>query len=182
MKYEEIVQRVKDNFTYADVSDYKKHLAIQFNITGEGEGAFYVELNDGSVDVQPYEYYDRDVIFTMSAVDLFSMIDGDLDATKAYLSGQIGVSNVPAALEVKKLLDDLKTKECKKAKAQLKSKQEAEKIAKQKTKKIEDTQQKVYTKVVEEIGTVEVAEEVGTVKNSVKKTSARTSRAKKSNK
>jgi len=182
MKYEEIVQRVKDNFTSTDVSDYKKHLAIQFNITGEGEGAFYVELNDGSVDVQPYEYYDRDVIFTMSAVDLFSMIDGNLDATKAYLSGQIGVSNVTAALEVKKLLGDLKAKEAKKAKAQIKAKQETEKIVKPKAKKIESTQEKVYTKVVEEVETVQVAEEVSSVNNSTKKPSTKTSRAKKSNK
>jgi putative sterol carrier protein len=105
MKYEEIVEKVREEFTSADVSFYKKHLAIQFNITGEGEGAFYVEIKDGKVDVQPYEYYDRDVIFTMSAEDLFKMIDGSLDTTKAYLEHQIDVSNVTVALEVKSIID-----------------------------------------------------------------------------
>lgn len=113
MKYEEIVQSVRENFMSADVSDYKNHLAIQFNITGEGEGIFYVEVKDGYIDVQPYEYYDRDVIFTMTSTDLFALIDGSLDSTKAYLDGRIGISNIPKALEVKKLIDKVNSKKTK---------------------------------------------------------------------
>ena len=33
---------------------------MEFEIEGEAEGAFYVELLDGKVDVEPFEYYDRD--------------------------------------------------------------------------------------------------------------------------
>ena len=47
MTYEELFQKVKDMFSKADVSGIKEHLAFQFNITGEGEGAFYAEVKDG---------------------------------------------------------------------------------------------------------------------------------------
>ena len=47
MTYEEIVAKVRSLFSGADVSAIKEHLAYQFNIVGEGEGAFYVEVKDG---------------------------------------------------------------------------------------------------------------------------------------
>jgi putative sterol carrier protein len=131
MYYEEIVQRVKDSLLSADVSDYKKHLAVQFNITGEGSGIFYVLLENGTIDVQPYDYKDNDVIFTMSAQDLFDMIDGNLDSVKAYQEGKIDVSNIPSALEVKKVLDGVKAK----VEAEAKAKAKAEKLAQQEKEK-----------------------------------------------
>ena len=39
MTYEEIFEEVKEKFKDADVSGIDEHLAFQFNITGEGEGA-----------------------------------------------------------------------------------------------------------------------------------------------
>lgn len=37
MTYEEIVDKVKELFSEADVSMIDEHLAYQFNITGEGK-------------------------------------------------------------------------------------------------------------------------------------------------
>ena len=48
----------------ADVSDIQEHLAYQFNITGEAEGIFYAEVKEGKLYVEPYEYFDRDAMFT----------------------------------------------------------------------------------------------------------------------
>ena len=48
----------------ADASDISEHLAVQYNVTGEGEGAFYMEVKDGKVEVQPYDYKDRDILVT----------------------------------------------------------------------------------------------------------------------
>ncbi|MBP3579292.1 MAG: SCP-2 sterol transfer family protein, partial [Lachnospiraceae bacterium] len=62
MKYEELVARVKDAMKVVQVSRQVGHVAYQFNVEGEGEGYFYVELDDGKVNVEPYEYYDRDLI------------------------------------------------------------------------------------------------------------------------
>lgn len=91
MTYEEIVAKVRDNFKDADVSAIKEHLAYQFNITGEGEGAFYVEVKDGQLFIEPYEYYDRDAIFICSANTLFKMIGGKLDPVAAFTVGKLKV-------------------------------------------------------------------------------------------
>lgn len=74
MKYEEIVSQVKDSLSKLDISDYKNHLAVQVNVTGDGEGAFYIEFSNGYINVEPYEYFDRDAIFTITAEDIANML------------------------------------------------------------------------------------------------------------
>ena len=71
MTYEEVFDKTRDDLMRADVSDIREHLAFQFNIVGEGEGAFYVEIRDGRLYVEPYEYYDRDALFICRADTLF---------------------------------------------------------------------------------------------------------------
>ena len=66
MTYEDLFEEIKCMFMKADVSDIATHLAYQFNIEGEAEGAFYAEVKDGELYIEPYEYYDRDVLFTRS--------------------------------------------------------------------------------------------------------------------
>ena len=56
MSYEEVFAKVKEIFMKADVSRVEEHLAFQFNITGEGEGAFYAEVKDGILRVEPVSY------------------------------------------------------------------------------------------------------------------------------
>ncbi|MGN0596954.1 MAG: hypothetical protein ACI4J1_06475 [Ruminiclostridium sp.] len=52
-----------------DVSHISGHLAVEIDIVGEGQGAFYIELLDGKLYVEPYEYYDRDCKFIVTAED-----------------------------------------------------------------------------------------------------------------
>ncbi len=91
MTYEEIVDEVKELFSGADVSMIDEHLAYQFNITGEGEGAFYAEVKDGQLDIQPYEYFDRDSLFICSADVLFKIISGKMDPVLAFTLGKLKV-------------------------------------------------------------------------------------------
>lgn len=91
MTYEEIVTKVRETIKDADVSKIKEHLAYQFNITGEGEGAFYVEVKEGELFIEPYEYYDRDAIFICTAEVLFKMISGKLDPIAAFTIGKLKV-------------------------------------------------------------------------------------------
>ena len=51
MTYEEFFKKVKEAFADADVSGMTEHLAYQFNITGEAEGIFYVEVKIGRAHV-----------------------------------------------------------------------------------------------------------------------------------
>lgn len=74
MTYEELVQEIREIFSTADVSGVKEHIAYQFNIRGEAEGAFYAEISDGKLYIEPYEYYDRDVLFTTTADTLLKIV------------------------------------------------------------------------------------------------------------
>ncbi len=89
MTYEEIVEKVKSLYDGADISNIKEHLAIEIDIRGEGEGAFYIEIGGGRLSVAPYEYYDRDVILTISADVLFDIITGQKDIEDLYQEGKI---------------------------------------------------------------------------------------------
>ena len=98
MTFSENFNKVRDLFKDADVSDVKEHLAYQFNITGEGEGIFYVEVKDGELHIEPYEYYDRDAIFICKA-------DKKLDPVVAFTIGKLKVEgSIEQALKLKNFL------------------------------------------------------------------------------
>ena len=88
----------------ADASKVKEHLAIQFNVEGEAAGAFYLEVAEGKVIVQPYEYHDRDALVTTKAAVLQDIAAGKLDVVKAFLTGKIKVDgNVGKAALLKEI-------------------------------------------------------------------------------
>lgn len=106
MTYADIFSELKRRFMEADVSDIQEHLAYQFNIIGEGSGIFYVEVKEGKLSVEPYEYYDRDAMFTCSAETLRSMADGKLDPVLAFTVQKLKVEgNFDKALRFKELVD-----------------------------------------------------------------------------
>lgn len=105
MTFEQVVEQVREKFYQADVSHIQGRLAIQFNMTGEGEGAFYAEAQDGKLSIEPYEYYDRDVLLTMSADDLLRMMNKKLDPIFAFTVGRLKVDgDIDKALEIVKLM------------------------------------------------------------------------------
>ncbi len=91
MKYEELVENVKKAMNKAKVSKTVGHVAFQFNVEGEAEGAFYLEISDGEINVEPYEYYDRDIIIVTSADVIMKMIEGKIQPRVAYTNGQLKV-------------------------------------------------------------------------------------------
>lgn len=105
MDFFEIFNEVKESFMTADVSDYQGHLALQVNLTGEGEGKFYAELNNGTLTVEPYEYFDRDVMFTIDSKDFLKLIHGKLDPVFAFTIGKLKVDgDLGKALEISRLI------------------------------------------------------------------------------
>lgn len=89
MTYEEIVANVRAAYADVDASHVTEHVAFQFNVTGEGEGAFYVEIKEGKVYVEPYEYHDRDILVTANADTVIGLANGKIDPVKAYLIGKL---------------------------------------------------------------------------------------------
>ncbi len=105
MTYAEFFSEIKGQFMKADVSDVTEHLAYQFNITGEEEGIFYVEVKEGTLYVEPYEYYDRDAMFTASAKTLMKIAAGTLDPIMAFTLQKLKVEgNIDKALKLKDLI------------------------------------------------------------------------------
>lgn len=126
MTYEELVQEAKKIYEPADASSIKEHVAYQFNIKGEAEGAFYLEVSDGKVHVEPYEYYDRDVLFTTTVETLMKIGTGKLDPVFAYTTGKLKVEgNIEKALLLKNL-SGAKQEEIQKAAAETPDCQKAE--------------------------------------------------------
>ncbi len=105
MTYAELFSEIKGKFLAADVSDVEGHLAFQFNIVGEAEGIFYVELKDGKLNVEPYEYFDRDAIFTCSADTLLKIAEGKTDPVMAFTLQKLKVDgSIEKALKLKDLI------------------------------------------------------------------------------
>lgn len=106
MTYADMFSKVKGMLMDADVSDIQEHLAFQFNITGEAEGIFYAEVKDGKLYVEPYEYFDRDAMFTCTAETLFKLAEGKTDPVLAFTLGKLKVEgNIDKALKLKDLID-----------------------------------------------------------------------------
>ena len=104
MTYEQIVEKAQAIAAKGSAEKIKDHLAIQYNITGEGAGAFYMEIKDGKISVCPYEYYDRDILVTGSGENLLAMLEGKLDMVGAYLSGKIKAQGDFSKLDILKSL------------------------------------------------------------------------------
>lgn len=105
MTYESIVETVREKFSAVDVSAVPGVLAYQFNVEGKVNGIFYVEIKDGQVHVEPYEYYDRNAIIIMNGTNLLKLINGKLDPVAAFTTGKLKVEgDINAALELTKFL------------------------------------------------------------------------------
>lgn len=91
MTYEEIFKQVKKNFEKANAKNLKREFAFQFNITGEGEGIFYAAFKNGVLSVEPYDYKDRDVIFTADGKTLIDISAGKTEPIDAIEHGRLAV-------------------------------------------------------------------------------------------
>ena len=104
MTYEELVAKLQSAYGKHDASKIKDHLAIQFNVRGEADGALYLEILDGKIYVEPYEYYDRDAIIVIDTPTLVDILDGRLTIDEAYNDERLSVQgNLGAALLVTKI-------------------------------------------------------------------------------
>lgn len=127
MTYADFFYEIKGKFMGADVSDIKEHLAYQFNIEDEeAGGAFYVEVKDGVLSVEPYEYYDRDAMF-ISTPEVFQKIaEGQMDPVWAFTTQKLRVEgNIDKALKLNDIIQR-KKKEIKKEMKEAKKEEKRE--------------------------------------------------------
>ena len=115
MTYIEAFEKIKSSMKNAKATGVDGHLAIQVNLSdSDASGIFYIEVKDGQVFVEPYNYYDNDAVFTVSTKDMIRIMTGKVTYEKAVQSGILTVSgNLDKAAEIRYLV----VKEDKKAPA-----------------------------------------------------------------
>ena len=116
MTYADFFYDIKGRFMGADVSDIHEHLAFEFDIEDEeAGGAFYVEVKDGTLFVEPYEYHDRDARFICAPDVLVKIATGEMDPVWAFTTQKLKVEgNIDKALRLKEIIE-AKQREMKKA-------------------------------------------------------------------
>lgn len=123
MTYEEIFSKSKDLILANDASSIGEHLAVEVDIVGEGAGAFYIELKDGNLFSEPYEYYDRDCKLIVSGEDFIKICGGSLDAVKAFTNGSLKIEgDIDKALKISEIFNAVKEKKSEKSAPAKKSK------------------------------------------------------------
>ena len=104
MTFFELLEKVREIAKKVEVPQ-EGFLAVQVNITGEEGGVFYVEVKDGQVNIEPYEYNDRNCAITMDMTHVNKLIDGKLDPVLAFTTGKLKVDgDIGKALEFSKLV------------------------------------------------------------------------------
>ena len=94
LKAPEVKKAVKKMKT----SVVKEHLAVEFDVEGKGEGAFYVEFTSGGVYAEPYEYYDHDLRIRCDAASALEMLEqGDVSSLS---DGRAGIEGEYVKLPV----------------------------------------------------------------------------------
>ena len=77
MTFNELVTKVRNMASEVDASN-RDFLAVQINITGKDPGVFYVEVKDHRINVEPYDYHDRNCAITINMTNFNKLIDGKL--------------------------------------------------------------------------------------------------------
>ena len=104
MTFNELVTKVRNMAQAVDASN-RDFLAVQINITGKDPGVFYVEVKDHRINVEPYDYHDRNCAITISMTNFNKLIDGKLDPILAFTTGKLKVEgDAGKALEFANLL------------------------------------------------------------------------------
>lgn len=122
MTYAEFFSEIKNRFIGTDVSDIHEHLAFQFDIEDEEcGGSFYVEVKEGQLFIEPYEYHDRDAKFISDPDTFMKLVEGKMDPVAAFTLKKLKVEgSIDKALRLKEIVNSKKKQE-KKAKKTRKS-------------------------------------------------------------
>ncbi len=102
MTFDELLAKTREVASKIDATG-KDFLAVQVNLK-EG-GVLYVEVKDGSIKVEPYDYADRSCGITINMKNYDKLLDGKLDPVVAFTMRKLKVDgDVGKALEFANLL------------------------------------------------------------------------------
>lgn len=91
MTFDSIFAAVKKKCARADVRDIQEHVALEFQVQGEAQGMFYIEIAHGRMRIEPYNYFDRDASFAADAHTYMEILQGDLNPMIAFAVGRVQI-------------------------------------------------------------------------------------------
>lgn len=98
-----VIKKAKEKAASTDISGYEGLLAIQVTLS-DLDKVFYVEIKDGKLSIEPYEYNDRQAHLIISSDKFAKLMNNKLDPVVAFTTGQLKVEgDVGKALELAKL-------------------------------------------------------------------------------
>ena len=93
MTFEEKFSELKAKYSDIDTSKIKKSFAVQVTMTDEDcGGTFYVADIAGAYAFEPYDYHDNTAAVDISSSLLEGILDGNIDAKKAFFDGDFKIS------------------------------------------------------------------------------------------
>lgn len=102
----DIIAKARKVLSKRDLSDLPYKFAVQVNLTGRAAGVLYVEVIDGKLSVEPYEYIDRDASVNLTKTNLENILSGKLTIDDALQNKKIIIDgDAEALLQLKKLFD-----------------------------------------------------------------------------
>ena len=100
---DDIVSELRERAAGFDASTYSGFLALQITLKDLGQ-SFYVELKDGKLSIEPYEYSDRQANMIISSANFMKMINGKLNSVLAFTTGKLKIEgDIEKAKELKQL-------------------------------------------------------------------------------
>lgn len=102
MSFEETFEQMKAFFEKKDYEAFGTGIySYEFDVTGEGEGKFYLEITDGHPDMRPFDYKNSLCAFVINSAHLAKLINRELSPIAAYSTGRLTVKgDVSAAFRL----------------------------------------------------------------------------------
>ena len=91
MTVDQLIGKIYNKLSKADIAGTQGKVAVQFNLTGKVTGVFYIEILNGVLSVMPYEYIDRDASVSGTLTNLEKILNGKLSPQVAIAEGKIKV-------------------------------------------------------------------------------------------
>ena len=90
MNFIQAFDSIKSSITKFDSAKFNNNFAIQLTLKNKDcGGIFYIEYKDGTLNIEPYNYYDNNVAITAGYSDLLKALSGklSLDSKKLEFTG-----------------------------------------------------------------------------------------------
>jgi putative sterol carrier protein len=102
-QFNEIIGELKEKTANFNAAEYKDFLAVQITLK-DLDGVFYIEIKDGVLTIEPFEYNDRQANIIMTGENFKKMMNGKLNSVIAFTTGKLKVEGaISKASELSKI-------------------------------------------------------------------------------